>query len=170
MSYIRGYVEVEETARRQSRHESRRIVFVTYKGVWLLDLSGPLEAFRVAAAFARPQERNTTYECIVVSVRGGRVKTADGVELNTKSVRSIADKSIDTVIAPGAFLVDDVTRDQSLVQWIRKTAGSHSRSVSPRPDNECPHPGRVWKPRFDCQVTRVETCRVRAKDIESQLA
>jgi transcriptional regulator GlxA family with amidase domain len=110
--------------------KSPRVVFVTYKGVSLLDLSGPLEAFRVAAAFARPQERNTTYECIVVSARGGRVMTADGVELNTKSVRSIADKSIDTLIAPGAFLVDDVTRDRALVQWIRKTAPECRRVCS----------------------------------------
>jgi|SRR5215472_462236 len=82
---------------------SRQIVFIAYEGVSLLDLSGPLEAFRVAAAFARPQDSGAMYECTVVSARGGRVKTADGVELNTKSVRSLARKPIDTLIVPGAF-------------------------------------------------------------------
>ena len=94
---------------------SRQIVFIAHEGVSLLDLSGPLEAFRVAAAFARPQDSGAMYECTVVSARGGRVKTADGVELNTKSVRSLARKPIDTLIVPGAFVVDDVTGDRALI-------------------------------------------------------
>jgi transcriptional regulator GlxA family with amidase domain len=48
--------------------------------------------------------------------------TADRVELNTKSVRSTAKNPIDTLIVPGGFLVDDVTRDRALVRWIAKTA------------------------------------------------
>jgi transcriptional regulator GlxA family with amidase domain len=102
--------------------ESRRIVFTVYEGVSLLDLAGPLEAFRVADAFSPPRGRRVTYECIVVSSRGGRVMSADGVELNTRSVRSVAKKAIDTLVVPGGFLVDDVTRDRALVQWIAKTA------------------------------------------------
>ena len=109
---------------------SRHIVFVTYEGVSLLDLSGPLEAFRVAAAFARPQNRRAMYECTVVSTRGGGVKTADGVELSTKSVRSLARKPIDTLIVPGAFAVDDVTRDRTLVQWVKKNAPGCRRVCS----------------------------------------
>jgi hypothetical protein len=33
---------------------SRGIVFTAYEGISLLDLSGPLEAFRVASAFGGP--------------------------------------------------------------------------------------------------------------------
>src|SRR5215472_16364639 len=44
-------------------------------GVSLLDLAGPLEAFHVAAVFARRQERRTRYDCAVVSGRGGQVMT-----------------------------------------------------------------------------------------------
>lgn len=62
----------------------RRIVFAVYKGVSLLDLAGPLEAFRVADAFSSRNGR-TMYECTVVSSRGGRVMTADGVELCLKA-------------------------------------------------------------------------------------
>jgi transcriptional regulator GlxA family with amidase domain len=110
------------------RSTSHHIVFIAYEGVSLLDLSGPLEAFRVAAAFARPQGRGAIYECTVVSARGGRVKTADGVELNTKSVRNLARKSIDTLIVPGAFVVDDVTRDRALVQGVKKNAPAYKCS------------------------------------------
>ena len=108
----------------------RQIVFVAYDGVSLLDLSGPLEAFRVAAAFARPKGSGGMYECRVLSARGGRVKTADGVELNTKSVRSLARKRIDTLIVPGAFVVDDVTRDSGLIQWVKKNAPACRRVCS----------------------------------------
>jgi transcriptional regulator GlxA family with amidase domain len=92
------------------------------------DLSGPLEAFRVAE-FALPQ-RPKTYECIVVSSRGGRVRTASGVDLDTKSLRSLAQKPIDTLLVPGGFSVEDVTRDQALIQWFRKTAPACRRVCS----------------------------------------
>ena len=88
----------------------RRIVFTVYDGVALLDLSGPLEAFRNAAESALPR-RPKEYECIVVSSRGGRVRTVSGVDLNTKSLRSLAQNPIDTLVVPGAFSVEDVTRD-----------------------------------------------------------
>jgi transcriptional regulator GlxA family with amidase domain len=108
----------------------RHIVFIAYEGVSLLDLSGPLEAFRVAAAFGRPSNKRAMYDCTVVSARGGRVQTADGVELNTKSLRSLATKPIDTLIVPGAFVVDDVTRDRALVQWVKTRAPACRRVCS----------------------------------------
>lgn len=108
---------------------SRHIVFTAYEGVSLLDLSGPLEAFRVAADFVL-KKRDMSYECTVVSSRGGRVKTADGIELNAKSMRSLAKKQIDTLIVPGGFLVEDVTRDRALIRWIRIVAPKCRRVCS----------------------------------------
>ena len=75
-----------------------------------------LEAFCVADAFSPSRSGRPTYECTVVSSRGGRVMTADGVELATEPTRSFAKKAIDTLIVPGGFHVDDVTRDRALVQ------------------------------------------------------
>jgi transcriptional regulator GlxA family with amidase domain len=109
------------------RAKSRHIVITAYEGVSLLDLGGPLEAFRVASGFG---ERRVAYECSVVSVRGGPVKTADGVELVTEPVRSLGQKAIDTLIVPGGFLVDDVTRDRKLVEWVAKTAPACRRVCS----------------------------------------
>jgi transcriptional regulator GlxA family with amidase domain len=100
---------------------SRHVVFTAYEGVSLLDLSGPLEAFRVAADFVL-KERRMSYECTVVSSRGGSVRTADGVELNAKSVRTIGNRPIDTLVVPGGFHVEDVTRDRALIHWIRRIA------------------------------------------------
>src|SRR3984893_13056036 len=103
---------------------SRRIVITAYDGISLLDLAGPLEAFRVASTFGGPSPSGhlATYECSVVSVRGGPVKTANGVALVTDSVRTLSRTQIDTLIVPGAFLVDDVTRDRDSVEWCTKNA------------------------------------------------
>src|SRR5262249_60353121 len=40
----------------------------------------------------------------------------------TNSARRQAKNPIDTLVVPGGFFVDDVTRDRALVQWIAKTA------------------------------------------------
>ena len=108
----------------------RRVVITAYDGVSLLDLAGPLEAFRVATAFAGPCESPVSYDCVVASIRGGPVKTADGVALVAKSMRSLSREPIDTLIVPGAFMVDDVTRDAALVQWVRRHAASCRRVCS----------------------------------------
>jgi len=109
---------------------SRLVAIAAYDGVSLLDLAGPLEAFRVASAFDGSRRSRVAYECVVVSVRGGPVKTADGVDLVAKSVRSLGKAPIDTLLVPGAFVVDDVTRDRELVQWVRRKAPACRRVCS----------------------------------------
>src|SRR5579864_434168 len=110
--------------------EYRNVVVTAYQGVSLLDLSGPLEAFRVAAAFAGPGQRGGSYQCTVVSARGGRVQTADGVELITESTHKLCGTQIDTLIIPGAFAVEDVTRDRALVEWVSNGARTCRRVCS----------------------------------------
>ena len=110
--------------------KQRRIVFAIYKGVSLLDLAGPLEAFRVADVFSSFGRGRATYECVVVSSRGGHLLTADGVEINTESLRRTGTKGIDTLIVPGGFDVNDVIRDRALVRWIAKAAPQCRRVCS----------------------------------------
>ena len=119
-----------KAAKAMRRLNSRRVAIAAYDGVSLLDLAGPLEALRVASAFGGPGERRVFYECSVVSIRGRRVKTADGVGIVTESVRSLGRTPIDTLIVPGAFSVDDVTRDGELVEWVRKRAPACRRVCS----------------------------------------
>src|SRR3982074_2869416 len=110
--------------------KARRIVIAVYEGVSLLDLAGPLEASRGASGFGGSRESRVTYECSVVSIRGGPVKTADGVELVTKSVRSLGRGPIDTLIGPGCFAVVDGTRARALVRWVGDRAPSCRRVCS----------------------------------------
>lgn len=107
----------------------RHIVVLAYDGVSLLDLSGPLESFIVASSFARDAGA-PSYVCSVVSSRGGRVRTADGIDIVTKPVRTLGKRRIDTLIVPGAFSVEDVTRDKLLVRWVRARAGEIRRVCS----------------------------------------
>ncbi len=110
--------------------KERHIVLAAYRGVSLLDLGGPLEAFRVASAFGQSQKRRANYKCTVVSSAGGQVDTADGVPLGTQSIRSLDRAEIDTLIVPGAFMVEDVTRDARLIKWIAKRASKCRRVCS----------------------------------------
>ncbi len=55
-------------------------------------------------------------------MRGGRVIPADGVELNTKAARAGREGPNRYLACAGGLLVEDVTRDRALVQWIRQTA------------------------------------------------
>jgi transcriptional regulator GlxA family with amidase domain len=109
---------------------TRRIVIAAYHGVSLLDLAGPLEAFRLASALSTRRRGSPRYECVVVSARGGAVMTSDAVELVTQSIEALEGTPIDTLIVPGGFLVDDVTRDRALVDWVRERAKDCPRICS----------------------------------------
>ena len=102
--------------------DSIRVAFVAYEGVSLLDLSGPMEALRVASTHPNHLGTSLIYECSVLSVHGGLVMTADGVRIVTAPVSALDGHAIDTLIVPGACNVDDVCRDSELIGWVRHRA------------------------------------------------
>src|SRR5215475_13349168 len=95
-----------------------RVAIVAYDGVSLLDLSGPLEALRVASTHPNHVGASLIYACSVHSVHGGPIMTADGVPLVTEPVAALDGLAIDTLIVPGACDVNDVRRDRQLIDWI----------------------------------------------------
>src|SRR5262245_60183827 len=107
-----------------------RVAILAYEGVSLLDLSGPLEALHIASAFPSHLGTSVVYECSVHSVRGGPVTTADGVGLMTEPVSALDERAIDTLIVPGACIVDDVCRDSGLIEWVRRRAPECRRVCS----------------------------------------
>jgi transcriptional regulator GlxA family with amidase domain len=109
----------------------RHIVIAVYNGVSLLDVGCALESFRMASDFACARCLKLDYKCSVVSSRGGKVKTADGVvTLLTDSIRTLDRVTIDTLIVPGAFLVEDVTKDTELIKWVAARAPKCRRVCS----------------------------------------
>src|SRR4029450_6978774 len=99
-----------------------RVAIAAYEGVSLLDLSGPLEALRLASTHPNHLGTKLAYDCHVVSVRGRTILTADGLELGTQPVSTLDRTSIDTLIVPGACNVDDGFRDRELIKWLRRRA------------------------------------------------
>ena len=107
-----------------------RVAIVAYEGVSLLDLSGPLEALRIASTHPNHLGASLIYESSVLSVDGGLVMTADGVSLVTEPVSALDRYVIDTLIVPGACNVDDVCRDRELIDWVRLRAPDCRRVCS----------------------------------------
>src|SRR4029450_13151580 len=99
-----------------------RVAIAAYDGVSLLDLSGPLEALRLASTHPNHLGTKLAYDCHVVSVRGGTVMTADGLGLVTQPVSTLDRTSIDTLIVTGAGNIDDVFRQRELIKWLRRRA------------------------------------------------
>lgn len=110
--------------------KTKHIVIVVYPRVSMLDLSGPLAAFRIASEFDEARQHALSYECTVVSTRGGLVDTAEGVPLMTQSIEALAGIAIDTLVVPGAFYPDDVTGDPALIRWIAQRAAACRRICS----------------------------------------
>src|SRR4029453_16303830 len=96
-----------------------RVAIAVYEGVSLLDLSGPLEALRVASTHPNHLGASLLYAYSVHSIHGGPIMTADGVRIVTEPVKALNGQAIDTLIVPGACNIDDVRRDRELIDWIR---------------------------------------------------
>lgn len=111
-------------------NREKHIVIATYTGVSMLDLGGPLAAFRIATEFGEARKQCISYKCTVVSAQGGLIDTAEGVPLLTESLNSVDAAQIDTLIVPGAFHVEDVTRDAALIDWIAVHAPLSKRVCS----------------------------------------
>jgi len=107
-----------------------RVVILAYDGVSLLDLSGPLEALRVASTHPNHLGASIIYLCSVHSVVGGSIMTADGVPIITEPVSALDGQAIDTLIVPGACNLEDVRRDRELIDWIERRAPDCRRICS----------------------------------------
>ena len=103
---------------------------VVYPRVSMLDLGGPLAAFRIASEFDAGSRHGIRYECIAVSTHGGLIDTAEGIPMMTQAIDALADVHIDTLLVPGAFDPDDVTADPALTAWVAQRARAARRVCS----------------------------------------
>jgi transcriptional regulator GlxA family with amidase domain len=97
---------------------TRRVAFVVYDGVTLLDVSGPLEVLHQA----------NRYETVLVSPYGGEVRTASGLSLAGTITPDQAGQ-IDTVIVAGADELVDGVPDE-LLQVTAELVKSAGRVAS----------------------------------------
>lgn len=108
--------------------ETRRVVFVIYPGVTLLDVTGPVQAFS-SANNTEVANGQYIYEVVIASPEGGPVVTDCLVDLGSVSLDQAAAHPIDTLVVAGGSGVFDALEQLGLVDWI-KTQSSDCRRVA----------------------------------------
>ncbi|WP_129792000.1 GlxA family transcriptional regulator [Sphingosinicella sp. CPCC 101087] len=109
--------------------KDRLVLFVAFDTVSALDLSGPLSVFAGASAFLK-EDGKTGYDCRIVSIDGGPVRTDLGAAFLSEPVDAFRDSILDMVIVPGSVSMDRALGDQRLIDWIRIQGARARRTCS----------------------------------------
>jgi transcriptional regulator GlxA family with amidase domain len=115
------------------------IAFVAYPGAGLLDIAGAQSVFW-AAARAMESRGKKGYRCVILSVEGGLVTTAEGLTVDTLPIPSSRSSSIginttaqtfDTLIVAGSpDITQTLTDNPRLIDWIAEQAPAVRRVAS----------------------------------------
>jgi transcriptional regulator GlxA family with amidase domain len=110
----------------------RRVVFLAFTDVEIVDLCGPLDVFQHANNTLQLHGRDNEpgYETLVVALQAGRVKAAGGLEIIATLGCDDELGEIDTLIVPGSPWIERACAEPRLIDWIQKTAPGARRVVS----------------------------------------
>lgn len=100
----------------------REVVFFVHPGFALLDLSGPLEAFRTAEEL-----KPGSYRTCVISLDGGLIASATGLAVMTEAV---SPEPIDTLLAIGDFALAGQRVPDETVVCLTDAASRARRTAS----------------------------------------
>ncbi|RZL87494.1 MAG: helix-turn-helix domain-containing protein [Variovorax sp.] len=113
-----------------TRLRARRVLFVAFPDVGLLDLTGAQTVFW-AATKAMEARGLKGYERLTASLDGGLVRSAEGLELQTMRLSDCRPSSVDTLVVPGSPHMATVLDDSApLVKWLRRASGRSRRTAS----------------------------------------
>ena len=103
----------------------RRIIFVTYEGAEILDLTGPSSVFSTACRLAN----QPVYETIIISSAGGLVKHSCGTRLETRRSDQFDFTESDTVLIVGSYeeALQRAAEDEGLHRLMRRASASAER-------------------------------------------
>ncbi|MCU1428980.1 MAG: Transcriptional regulator, AraC family with amidase-like domain [Actinomycetia bacterium] len=104
----------------------RRIVIVAFPDVQLLDVVGPLEVFSLGERL----RGETLYKLEVATVTGEPFASSSGLTITPHRRLGAVRGEIDTVIVAGGRGTPDSVRDDTLVNWVRRSAGRCRRVAS----------------------------------------
>jgi len=103
-------------------HARRRIGFICFDGVSGLDLTGPLEAFTGSLTLGRPEQRNDTYEVILIGLKQKSFTSEGGVAFKADTTTSTVSE-LDTIIIPGGAGVTRSRTVGELTRWLASQSG-----------------------------------------------
>lgn len=113
-----------------SRARPKRVLFVAFPRVGLLDLAGAQTVFW-AATKALAARDLAGYECRTASLEGGLVRSAEGLVLQTDALARVRASSVDTLVVPGSPHMPEMLDDaEALVTWLRRAAPRTRRTAS----------------------------------------
>lgn len=122
-------IGINDNMQSKTANPVRRIVFVIYPGVTLLDVTGPLQAFS-SANNTEIANGKRFYQIDVASPTGGPIATDCQVELSSISLEQATRDPIDTLIVAGGDGVFDAVEQQEVVDWLAATSKGCRRIAS----------------------------------------
>jgi transcriptional regulator GlxA family with amidase domain len=101
--------------------QERHIVIVAFEGLQPLDAVGPHEVFAGATRAAAALGRTGSYRVTLASPGGAGVRAESGLTLGTVPLPAASER-IDTLVLSGGPGAEAAARDQTVVDFIRRTA------------------------------------------------
>jgi transcriptional regulator GlxA family with amidase domain len=115
---------------RGSKAPERLVAVLAFEGVQLLDVAGPMQTFASANEIAKGAGP-VPYRILVVSRRGGPIRTSAGLPLLTQPIgRAIGKARLDTLIIPGGPGVHAELKDSRTISWVRSQFSTARRLAS----------------------------------------
>lgn len=111
------------------------VAIVAYPGVGLLDIAGAQNVFW-SASNAMAAGGGAGYRCVLISLDGGLVRTAEGLSINTQQASAVearaeSGRTIDTLIVPGTpDIVRALAQNLKLIEWLATQAPRTRRVAS----------------------------------------
>jgi transcriptional regulator GlxA family with amidase domain len=103
---------------------ARRIGFLVYPDIEIIDLCGPLDAFVYADCWTRERKRadELGYDLRVIAPKPGPVKTMCGVEIVATHGLEDVTEGLDTLIVAGGIGIVQACAEPALVEWVKMIA------------------------------------------------
>ncbi|RYF66209.1 MAG: helix-turn-helix domain-containing protein [Comamonadaceae bacterium] len=112
------------------RQRAKRVLFVAFPDVGLLDLTGAQTVFW-AATKAMEARGLAGYERCTASLDGGLVRSAEGLVLQTDALAAYRPSAVDTLVVPGSpHMAQVLDHSAPLVHWLQRASGKTRRTTS----------------------------------------
>lgn len=111
------------------RRKPRRIEFVVYDEVNLLDIAGPLQVVTSCNELLREGGESAAYEPHVVTLKGETIQTSSGLGIAAAGLPDRR-KALDTLIVCGGFGVHKAAAEPDLITWLERRTKAARRVAS----------------------------------------